>query len=42
MFAHRHLLGIEGLSPQDITTLLDLAEEHATATRDLGPVTSRP
>ena len=33
MFAHRHLLGIEGLSPQDITTLLDLAEEHATATR---------
>ena len=34
MFAHRHLLGIEGLSPQDITTLLDLAEEYATATRD--------
>ena len=34
MFPHRHLLGIEGLSPQDITSLLDLAEEHATATRE--------
>jgi len=33
MFPHRHLLGIEGLSPADITTLLDLAETYATANR---------
>jgi hypothetical protein len=26
-FPHRHLLGIEGLSTQDIRLLLDLAEE---------------
>ena len=36
MFPHRHLLGIEGLSPADITTLLDLAETYARANRD-GP-----
>ncbi|MEM7505377.1 MAG: aspartate carbamoyltransferase catalytic subunit [Pseudomonadota bacterium] len=29
MFAHRHLLGIAPLSPADITTILDLAEEYA-------------
>ena len=34
MFAHRHLLGIEGLSPQDILQILDLAEEHARSTRE--------
>ncbi len=33
MFPHRHLLGIEGLSPADITTLLDLAERYAQANR---------
>ncbi|MHA3976164.1 aspartate carbamoyltransferase catalytic subunit [Halovulum sp. GXIMD14794] len=36
MFPHRHLLGIEGLSPTDITTILDLAETYARASRD-GP-----
>jgi len=34
VFAHRHLLGIEGLSPQDILQILDLAEEHARSTRE--------
>ncbi|MEM0921945.1 MAG: aspartate carbamoyltransferase catalytic subunit [Pseudomonadota bacterium] len=29
MFAHRHLLGIAPLSPQEITGILDLAEEYA-------------
>jgi len=33
MFKHRHLLGIEGLSPTDIVAILDLAEAHATETR---------
>ncbi|MEM8658801.1 MAG: aspartate carbamoyltransferase catalytic subunit, partial [Pseudomonadota bacterium] len=33
MFPHRHLLGIEGLSPPDILTLLDLAETHAQQNR---------
>ena len=28
MFAHRHLLGIEGLSREDIETVLDLAETY--------------
>jgi aspartate carbamoyltransferase catalytic subunit len=32
-FAHRHLLGIEHLSPTDITTLLDLADEYVTLNR---------
>jgi aspartate carbamoyltransferase catalytic subunit len=32
-FPHRHLLGIEGLSPDEITTLLDLAESHVTQNR---------
>ncbi|NNU79680.1 aspartate carbamoyltransferase catalytic subunit [Halovulum dunhuangense] len=33
MFPHRHLLGIEGLRPTEITTLLDLAETYAEANR---------
>ncbi|MEM9640251.1 MAG: aspartate carbamoyltransferase catalytic subunit [Pseudomonadota bacterium] len=33
MFQHRHLLGIEGLSPADITAILDLAESHAAGNR---------
>ena len=33
MFPHRHLLGIDGLSPPDILTLLDLAETHAQQNR---------
>jgi aspartate carbamoyltransferase catalytic subunit len=33
LFSHRHLLGIEGLSPSDITSILDLAEEYATLNR---------
>lgn len=32
-FAHRHLLGIKGLSPQDITQLLDLAESEIAVSR---------
>ncbi len=34
-FPHRHLLGIEGLSAQDITTLLDLAEEAIEISRQV-------
>jgi aspartate carbamoyltransferase catalytic subunit len=32
-FRHRHLLGIEGFSPADVTYLLDLAEGHVEANR---------
>jgi aspartate carbamoyltransferase catalytic subunit len=32
-FPHRHLLGIEGLSPGDITQLLDRAESHIVQNR---------
>jgi aspartate carbamoyltransferase catalytic subunit len=32
-FLHRHLLGIEPLSPGDITTLLDLADQYVTLNR---------
>ena len=32
-FAHRHLLGIEHLSPGDITTILDLADSYADLNR---------
>ena len=33
-FAHRHLLGIEGLHPLDLTYFLDLAETYAELTRE--------
>ncbi len=33
MFAHRHLLGIEGLTREDIETILDLAESYVTLNR---------
>ncbi|WP_112322342.1 aspartate carbamoyltransferase catalytic subunit [Oceanibium sediminis] len=33
MFAHPHLLGIEGLGPLDITAILDRAETYAEAAR---------
>ena len=33
MFQHRHLLGIEHLSPGDITTILDLADRYAGLNR---------
>ncbi|MEM9669477.1 MAG: aspartate carbamoyltransferase catalytic subunit [Pseudomonadota bacterium] len=33
LFPHRHLLGIEHLSPDDILSLLDLAEDYAELTR---------
>ena len=33
MFQHRHLLGIEHLSPGDITTILDLADDYAGLNR---------
>jgi len=32
-FPHRHLLGIEGLSPDEITVLLDLAESYVEQNR---------
>ncbi|MDQ2091714.1 aspartate carbamoyltransferase catalytic subunit [Marimonas arenosa] len=32
-FQHRHLLGIEPLSPADITIILDLAEQYVTLNR---------
>lgn len=34
-FPHRHLLGIEGLSPQDIAALLDFAEEEIDVSRQV-------
>lgn len=34
-FAHRHLLGIEGLSPAEITGLLDLSDEAAEFNRQV-------
>ena len=35
-FPHRNLLGIEGLSPEDISILLDLADAYAAANRECG------
>jgi aspartate carbamoyltransferase catalytic subunit len=35
VFPHRHLLGIEGLSPLDILALLDLAEEQVEVSRQV-------
>ena len=35
-FPHRHLLGIEGLSPEDISLILDLSEEFAEHSRGRG------
>ena len=34
-FPHRHLLGIEGLSPRDIIALLDLSEEAIEVSRQV-------
>jgi aspartate carbamoyltransferase catalytic subunit len=34
-FPHRHLLGIEGLSPEAISTLLDMAEEAVEVSRQI-------
>jgi aspartate carbamoyltransferase catalytic subunit len=34
-FPHRHLLGIEGLSPLDILTLLDMADEAVDVSRQV-------
>jgi len=39
-FPHRHLLGIEHLSPDDITTILDLAETYVTLNRQSAKHTS--
>ena len=36
-FSHKHLLGIETLSPTDISTILDLAGRYAEANRNGGP-----
>lgn len=35
VFPHRHLLGIEGLSPSDITALLDLADDAVEVSRQI-------
>jgi aspartate carbamoyltransferase catalytic subunit len=35
VLSHRHLLGIEGLSPEDINGLLDLAEEFVLLNRQI-------
>lgn len=35
IFSHRHLLGIEGLSPSDITALLDLADTYVEQNRQV-------
>ncbi len=35
VFAHRHLLGIEGLLPEEITALLDLAEQAVEVSRQV-------
>jgi aspartate carbamoyltransferase catalytic subunit len=35
VFPHRHLLGIEGLSPLDIAALLDLADEQVDVSRQV-------
>jgi len=35
VFAHRHLLGIEGLLPEEILALLDLAEEAVSVSRQV-------
>ena len=35
VLGHRHLLGIEGLSPADITGLLDLSEEYVELNRQV-------
>ena len=35
LFPHRHLLGIEGLSPADITALLDLADTYVEQNRQI-------
>jgi aspartate carbamoyltransferase catalytic subunit len=39
-FPHRHLLGIQGLSPQDITTILDLADTYVDLNRQVDKKTS--
>jgi len=35
-FRHRHLLGIEGLSPDDINHVLDLADGYVELNRQAG------
>src|SRR5689334_2760873 len=35
VFSHRHLLGIEGLSPLDIQALLDLADAQVDVSRQI-------
>ena len=40
-FPHRHLLGIEALSPTDITTLLDLADRYVALNRSGNKRTDR-
>ena len=35
LFPHRHLLGIQGLTPIDINALLDLADEYVEQNRQV-------
>ena len=35
VIAHRHLLGIEALSPQDISALLDLSDTYVELNREI-------
>ncbi|MBN9021725.1 MAG: aspartate carbamoyltransferase catalytic subunit, partial [Rhizobiales bacterium] len=35
VFAHRHLLGIEGMTPSEATGLLDLAEQAIEVSRQI-------
>ena len=36
--AHRHLLGIEGMTAQEITALLDLGDDYLQRYRDGSPI----
>ena len=40
-FPHRHLLGIEGLSPIEITALLDKAERYVDQNRQANHETEK-
>ncbi len=40
-FAHRHLLGIEGLSREDIEHILDLADTYVELSRQADKKTTR-
>ena len=41
-FGHRHLLGIEGLSREDIEHILDLADSYVEQSRQADKKAARP